>query len=119
MRPLGVGQSNHEYKFSSAAGAKVSPELTLVNIISEKQNSVIRGNARTVLWSAVIYGNPTQLNLPNIGRAVLPKPDSSKNEKFFWEVIAVKTRQPSNPAVDDLQSTLRNMEHVSSFTKAF
>lgn len=118
MKPQGVGQGNREYRFSAASNSKVEPDFTMVNIVSEKQNQRTQGVTRAILWSSIVQGGITQLNLPDLGRPVLPNPDSSKGERFFWEVVAIKTRQPAKSELD-LQSALRNVEHVSSFTKAF
>lgn len=121
MRPQGVSSGNRVYKFSSAASSKVSPEFTLVNIVSEKQNRNTQGVTKAVLWSTVIAGPASELRLPDLGRPVLPNPDNSKGERFFWEVVAIKTRTSARKFGGelDLQTALRNVEHVSSFTKAY
>jgi hypothetical protein len=118
MKAQGVSGGNHEYRFSSAASGAVTPELTMVNIVSEKENKTVQGKVRTILWSTIVPGTITELKLPDLGRPVLPAPDTGRGERFFWEVIAVKTRQRAKKDFD-LQSALRNVEHVSSFTKAY
>jgi hypothetical protein len=120
MKPTSVGSGNHEYHFTAATTPKLTPDFTIVNIVSEKQNAVTHGNSRNLLWSTLMPGSITALNLPDLGRPVLPNPDNSKGERFFWEVIAIKLRQGAKPdTAIDFQSALRNVEHVSSFTKAF
>ncbi|MGZ3695792.1 MAG: hypothetical protein ACXWQO_16955 [Bdellovibrionota bacterium] len=120
MKPTSVGGGNREYHFTSPNSSKLSPDLMIVNIVSEKQNSVTHGKTRSILWSSLVPGAVTDLSLPDLGRPVLPNPDTSNGERFFWEVIAMKLRQRAKPETAiDLQSALRNVEHVSSFTKAF
>lgn len=120
MKAGGVSGGNREYKFTSAATDKLTPDYTMVNVVSEKQNSVTQGKMKTVLWSTIVPGPITQLSLPDLGRPVLPNPDNGKGERFYWEVVAIKVRQPASGRGSlDLQSALRNVEHVSSFTKAY
>lgn len=89
----GVSNANREYRFTNPTNSslKLSPDLTIVNIVSEKKNESIQGITRTLLWTAIIPGSSDRLSLPDLGRAVLPNPDSSKEERFTWEVIAIKT----------------------------
>lgn len=121
MQPQGVSNGNRTYRFSSAASRSgdLNAEWTIVNLVSEKQNDTVKGRVRTLLWSTLVKGPATQVNLPDLGRPVLPSPNSGKEEKFRWEVVALKTRPNPRGQTLDLQEILRNVEHVSSFTKAF
>lgn len=120
IQAVRVASSNREYSFTSATNNGVSPELMILNIVSEKKNETTQGMTRTVLWSTVFPGNTNKITLPDLGKAVLPVPDQQKAERFSWEVIALKSRESS--AVQrgiDVQSSFRNLEHVSTLVKKF
>lgn len=111
-----VANGNRDYRFPSAVSSAVTPDLVLLNIVSEKKNAQTRGISRRVLWSAVLPGTASDVSLPDLGRPVLPAPDQSREENFRWEVIAVKA---SSAKGADIQSTLRNLQHVSSLSQKF
>jgi len=111
-----VANANRDFKFPSAVNGALVPDLVLVNIVSEKKNAETRGLSRKVIWSAVLPGSASEMKLPDLGRPVLPAPDQSREESFRWEVIAVKA---SSAKGADIQSTLRNLQHVSSLSQKF
>lgn len=122
MQSKGVSGGNREYRFSSSANARagLSPDMVLINIVSEKKNAATMGKTRTVLWSTVVRGNTEQLSLPDLGKPVLPTPDAAKEEKFLWEVIALKTRSNTAQSADlDVQSALRDVQHVSTLVQKY
>lgn len=121
LRPLasnGVFEGQREYRFTSPANTEAGlvPDVILVNIVSEKKNPETKGIYRRVLWSAVLPGNADRVSLPDLGRPVLPAPDLGREETFRWEVIAVKA---SSNAGSDIQSVLRNLQHVSSLSQKY
>lgn len=121
LRPIksnGVKSSNREYRFTSSAASGISPDFVLVNIVSEKKNEFTMGTTRNVIWSSVIPGDAESLSLPDLGKPVLPTPDASKEEKFLWEVIAVKSGSAQRAELD-VQSALRDLQHVSSLSQKF
>lgn len=121
VRSQGVSNGNRDYRFNSAANGSLVPDFVLLNIVSEKKNELTQGKTRSLLWSAVLPGSAAGVTLPDLGRPVLPAPDSAKGEKFYWEVIAVKAG-PNNaaPKADlDIQSAIRNLSHVSSLSQKF
>jgi hypothetical protein len=111
-----VANGNRDYSFASPVNGAIAPDLILLNIVSEKKNAETRGTSRRVIWSAVLPGNVSEAKLPDLGRPVLPSPDQSREESFRWEVIAVKA---SSAKGADIQSTLRNLAHVSSLSQKF
>jgi hypothetical protein len=92
-----------------------------VNIVSQKKNAETQGMTKSILWSAVVKGSADRLALPNLGRPVLPNPDTANGEEFSWEVLALTSnaRRPAQDAEFDIQSNIRNLEHVSSLAKKF
>ncbi len=119
IQSQGVSAENREYSFSSAANPQqgLVPSFVVVNLISEKKNTLVQGHTRTLLWSAVLPGKADRLSLPNLERPVLPTPDAAKQERFLWEVTAVHTE---NTTLDlDVLSDLKNLKHVSSLSQKF
>jgi hypothetical protein len=116
VRTGSVANANREFRFASPVNGALAPDLILLNIVSEKKNAETRGLSRRVLWSAVLPGNVSEAKLPDLGRPVLPTPDQSREESFRWEVIAVKASSAKDA---DIQSTLRNLQHVSSLSQKF
>lgn len=123
IQSSGVGMGNREFRFTTAANpnASLSPEMVLLNIVSQKRNLETQGVTRTVLWSAVANGNFEKFSLPDLGRPVLPNPDVANGEVFFWEIIALTTdtKQSEQARSLDLQTSLRNLHHVSSLVTKF
>jgi hypothetical protein len=122
LRPIsskGVGKSQRQYRFSSAANGNLRADFLLLNIVSEKNNSLTQGKTRTLLWSVVLPGNAEELALPDLGRPVLPPADASREEKFSWEVIAVKATEAAQAEELDVQSALRGLQHVSTLSQKF
>jgi hypothetical protein len=121
IRSESVSSNNREYKFSSAANnvQGVRPSLLIFNLVSEKQNAITNGKTRNVLWTTLIKGDATQVSLPDLGKPVLPAKDEEKKEKFFWEVIAVQGDATQKSQEFDLQTELRNIQHVSTFSQKF
>lgn len=121
MQSQGVASANREYRFTPAANASagLSPDFVLLNVVSEKKNAATQGTTRTVLWSTVAQGGAERIVLPDLGAPVLPNPDASKEERFVWEVIAFKSRAAANEGGLDVQSALRNVQHVSTLVEKF
>jgi hypothetical protein len=121
IRPGEVSGGNRDYRFNSPANGAIVPDFVLLNIVSEKKNELTQGKTRSLLWSAVLPGTADGVSLPDLGRPVLPAPDSAKGEKFYWEVIAVKAgANKAAPKADlDIQSAIRNLSHVSSLSQKF
>jgi hypothetical protein len=120
IRSESVSRSNREYKFTSSAnGAQgVRPSLVIFQLVSETENPLTNGKTRNVLWTTLIKGDATQVLLPDLGKPVLPKPDAEKKERFFWEVIAIEGDARKTQEFD-LQTELRNIQHVSTFSQKF
>ena len=116
MRSLGVSQNNREYRFSNPSGA-ISADLLLIQIVSEKKNAETSGKTRRVLWSAISRGTGERVQLPDLGIPVLPQPDSSKEEKFHWEITAIKT-SASRKERFNLQRALKDLQDVSKIGRA-
>lgn len=122
MDVVSVGSNNRDYRFTSAENsrARLTPNLTILNIVSDKKVSITKGSLRSVLWTAIIPGSVNRITLPDLGRPVLPIPDAGKEERFSWEVIAIKAGLPAAKGTGlDVQSALRNLQHVSALTKSF
>lgn len=123
MAAVSVGSGNRDYRFSSAANpsAKLNPDMIIVNIVSQKKNAETQGVTRSILWSAVINGSADRLVLPDLGRAVLPNPDTGNGEEFSWEVLALASggKKRAKDEELDIQSKLRKLQHVSSLAKKF
>lgn len=119
VRSLGVGSGNRDYRFNSPANGALVPDFVLLNIVSEKKNELTQGKTRSLLWSAVLPGSAEGVSLPDLGRPVLPAPDTAKGERFYWEVIAVKAGSSAPKADLDIQSAIRNLSHVSSLSQKF
>lgn len=122
IQSQGVGSGNREFRFTSPANSRAGlvPDFVFVNVVSEKKNAATMGTTRTLLWSTVIRGNAERVVLPDLGRPVLPTPDTGKEERFVWEVIAFKARgNAANGAELDVQSALRNVQHVSTLVQKF
>lgn len=114
-----VAANNREYRFNSAVNQRhgLTPDFVRLNIVSEKKNAATKGVTRNVLWTVVLPGNAEGVNLPDLGRAVLPAPDTAKKERFVWEVIAVKAQEGARAPGLGIQS--KNLEHVSSLSQNF
>ncbi|MCO5143234.1 MAG: hypothetical protein M9962_09110 [Oligoflexia bacterium] len=112
-----VSSSNRKYKFSSAENSRsrLKPNLVLLNLISEKTVSQLQGKVRNTLWSSVFIGDTQEIELPDLGERVLPRP--SGDEVFYWEVTSIYTK--ANLENLDLQEALRSLEHVSTVSKKF
>lgn len=119
LRSLGVGSGNRDYRFNSPANGALAPDFVLLNIVSEKRNELTQGKTRSLLWSAVLPGSAEGVSLPDLGRPVLPTPDTAKGERFYWEVIALKAGSSAPKADLDIQSAIRNLSHVSSLSQKF
>jgi hypothetical protein len=118
IRTQGVTQANRDYRFTSPAANGVTPDLVLVNIVSEKNNPETMGKTRTVLWSALVPGATDHVTLPDLGRPVLPPPDSSKGETYHWEVISYRTSTGHANGVN-LQASLKDLQDVSTLIQAY
>lgn len=121
LKPIKPGAvSGRTFNFSSPRNpAKgLEADFLLLNLISEKKNPKIKGKTRSLLWSSILPGNATSVTLPDLGRSIFPTPDSSKQERFWYEVIAIKSKG-AKKSVLDVQSALRNLEHVSTLSHKY
>jgi hypothetical protein len=121
IQAVAVSANKRDYTFTSAAnGAQgVRPSLLIFNLVSEKKNALTQGKTRHVLWTTLVKGDAAQVSLPDLGKPVLPAPDTAKDEKFLWEVIAV-VGESNLPSQDfQLQTELKNVQHVSTFSQKF
>lgn len=137
VQAVSVSQNKRDYKFSSAANSPqgVKPNLLIFNLVSEKKNALTQGITRNVLWTTLVRGDTTQISLPDLGKPVLPTPDATKEERFLWEVVSVvgesstkkswSEEQSSeedlvSPNVNfELQTELKSIQHVSTFSQKF
>lgn len=118
LQLVAASNGNHDFQFTPAANGNLVPNLTMVNLISEKKNALTMGLTRTILWSAVVRGNASSISLPNLGRPVLPAPDTANEEKFYLEATALRSGAAQDAGLD-LQESIRNVQDVSSLKKAF
>jgi len=92
--------------------------MMLISLVSEKDNAETMGKTRTLLWSAVVQGSTDHITLPNLGRAVLPTPDTSKGEKFHWEVTGLRTGASREEGLN-LQAAVKDLQDVSTLSQNF
>ena len=120
-----VSSDHRTFNFSSpnAPAAGLNADLLLLNIYAEVPNETTQGRVRKMIWTALLPGNSTSAQLPNIGKPVLPSKavrESDQEVKFYWEVIAVKSRSTSQWKSEfNLKVALDNLEYVSSMAQKF
>ncbi|MGZ3652511.1 MAG: Ig-like domain-containing protein [Bdellovibrionota bacterium] len=118
IKPIGVSSDNREFHFSSPANGSLAPDMMIISLVSEKDNAETMGKTRTVLWSAIANGATDHITLPNLGRAVLPAPDTGKGEKFHWEVTGLRTGASREEGLN-LQASLKGLQDVSTLSQSF
>ena len=114
-----VSADHREYQFSLPAipeltATDLEPEFLVVNVFSETKLTNPKVSLRKLIWASVLPNNSRggSIRLPLIDRSpVLPTP--GPNEKFYWEVIAVRRTLSHNGGVWDSTVSLSNLEHVS------
>lgn len=107
------------YTFTSPNTSSMQANLLLLNVYSERNNDLTQGRSRRLLWSTILPNTATQMSLPAIDNApVLPTPDESKKEKFFWEVIAVKGGSAKQRQLNT-KAVLENLEQLSNAVEVF
>ena len=110
--------NKRNYSFSTATAKDLTPDVVILNIVSKYKNAATKGRTRKVLWTAVLPGTATALQLPQIDQnPILPSPDPKKEESFSWEVIAIKSQKTINSF--DLSDIVNNVEYVSTSTSSF
>jgi hypothetical protein len=119
IKPKNVDSSHRNYQFTSPAGNGLEPTMMLISVVSEKKNDETMGRTRKVLWSILLKGSTDHIALPDLGHPVLPAPDLSKDEKFHWEVTAIRVGSSHTSEGTDLQASLKDLQDVSTLQQAY
>jgi len=125
MQTQNSSSDARSYHFSSPNNkvANLNADFLILNVYSEKKNELTQGRTRRVIWSTVLPSEATELQLPMIdAHPILPVPDESKKERFFWEVLAVKGSSSENQNVKQIlntKATLNSLEQLSNSVEVF